>query len=189
MHFYTDPIVVFTTLRAIWHSSWIRRKQKAKVYSVEGLNCDWAPAISSLALFNKTRNVRITSQWHAFAQLFLRWKNKCYIFWVCVCSLRYPAYNARAPYYHLWPDRPCNICLRIRNKTHDFLLKNVEYNEFFDLLCNFYLKQFSFEEELNEIWENVCIGSHVWDRYSCQILMRLELSRQIFKNYSNTKYD
>jgi len=25
--------------------------------------------------------------------------NKYYIFWVCVCSLSYPAYKAHAPYY------------------------------------------------------------------------------------------
>jgi len=30
---------------------------------------------------------------------------KYYTFWVCVCSLRYPAYNAHAPYCHLWPAR------------------------------------------------------------------------------------
>jgi len=28
--------------------------------------------------------------------------NKYYIFWVCVCSLRYPACYAHAPYCHLW---------------------------------------------------------------------------------------
>jgi hypothetical protein len=33
----------------------------------------------------------------------LQWKsNKYYIFWVCVRSLRYPACNAYAPYWHLW---------------------------------------------------------------------------------------
>ena len=29
--------------------------------------------------------------------------NKYYIFWVCVCSLIYPACNAHAPYCRLWP--------------------------------------------------------------------------------------
>jgi len=28
---------------------------------------------------------------------------KYYIFWLLVCSLRYPTYNAHAPYCHLWP--------------------------------------------------------------------------------------
>jgi len=31
--------------------------------------------------------------------------NKYYIFWVCVCSLCYPACNAHAPYCHLCPIR------------------------------------------------------------------------------------
>jgi len=37
-------------------------------------------------------------------QPLLPWKsNKCYIFWVCVCSLGCPACKAHAPYCHLWP--------------------------------------------------------------------------------------
>jgi len=40
----------------------------------------------------------------------LQWKsNKCYIIWVCICSVRYPACNERAPYCHLWPARLYNI--------------------------------------------------------------------------------
>ena len=52
----------------------------------------------------KTGNARI--KWHrgAFVRPLLRWKShKYYILWVCVCSLRYPACSAPAPYYcHLW---------------------------------------------------------------------------------------
>ena len=32
-----------------------------------------------------------------------------YIFWVCVCSLRYPACNAHTSYCHLWPAPLYNI--------------------------------------------------------------------------------
>jgi len=40
----------------------------------------------------------------------MRWKsNKYYIFWVCVCSLRYPACNEHAPHCHLWPVQLYNI--------------------------------------------------------------------------------
>jgi len=35
--------------------------------------------------------------------------NKCRIFWVCVCSLRYPARNAHAPCCHLCPAPLYNI--------------------------------------------------------------------------------
>ena len=45
-----------------------------------------------------------------FVQPFLQRKsNKYYIFWVCVCSVRYPECNAHAPYCHLWPVRLYNI--------------------------------------------------------------------------------
>jgi hypothetical protein len=37
--------------------------------------------------------------------------NKCYTFWLCVCSLRYPACNAHASYYHLWPVSLFPHCL------------------------------------------------------------------------------
>jgi hypothetical protein len=40
----------------------------------------------------------------AFAKTLMMWKsNKCYIFWACVCSLSYPAYNAHAPHYIVIP--------------------------------------------------------------------------------------
>jgi len=33
-----------------------------------------------------------------------KWKTiKYYIFWMCVCSFRYPACNTCTPYCHLWP--------------------------------------------------------------------------------------
>jgi hypothetical protein len=35
--------------------------------------------------------------------------NEYYTTCVCVCSLRYPAYNAHAPYFHLWSAPLYNI--------------------------------------------------------------------------------
>jgi hypothetical protein len=55
---------------------------------------------------NKMGNVPV--MWHlgTFVEpLLQRKRNRRYIFWVCVCSLLYPACNARAPYCHLWPAR------------------------------------------------------------------------------------
>jgi len=59
----------------------------------------------------KTENVRITWHWGAFVQPWLQWiRNTYYVTWVCICSLRYPACNAHAPYYiYLWPARLYNI--------------------------------------------------------------------------------
>jgi hypothetical protein len=40
----------------------------------------------------------------AFVQPLLQWRsNKYYISRVCVCSLRYPACNAHAPFCNMWP--------------------------------------------------------------------------------------
>jgi hypothetical protein len=58
----------------------------------------------------------------------LQWKiNKYYIFCDCVCSLRYPACGACAPYCHLWRVRLYNIRPHYLKKRHDFR-KKVEHN-------------------------------------------------------------
>ena len=50
--------------------------------------------------------------WRRFRAIILQWKGNTYcIFWVCVCSLRYRACNAHAPYCHLWPFLLYNIFL------------------------------------------------------------------------------
>jgi len=56
----------------------------------------------------------------AFVQPLLQWKsNKCYIFWVCVCSLTYPGCKAHAPYCHV----TCPVLQyfsALSHKRHDF---------------------------------------------------------------------
>ena len=43
-------------------------------------------------------------------QPLLLWKSNGYCTtWVCICSFRYPACNAHAPYCHLWPAQHYNI--------------------------------------------------------------------------------
>jgi len=55
--------------------------------------------------------VRITLHRGAFVQPMLQWEsNKYYVFWVCVCSLRYQAWTKHEAYY-LW--RRCNIFFHI----------------------------------------------------------------------------
>ena len=54
----------------------------------------------------KTGSVRMTYPWGEFLKPFLQWEsNNYYLCWVCVCCLRYPAFKAQAPYWHLWPAR------------------------------------------------------------------------------------
>jgi len=69
--------------------------------------------------------------------------NKYYILWVCVCSLRYPAYDAHAPHCHRWPARLYYMFPHYLIKDTIFK-KKVTENECFDFLCSFCLKHFSF---------------------------------------------
>ena len=41
--------------------------------------------------------------WGAFMSPLWECKSNKYMFWAFICSLRYPACNAHAPYRHLWP--------------------------------------------------------------------------------------
>jgi hypothetical protein len=41
--------------------------------------------------------------WSSVVNFVMGKSNNYYIFWDCVYSLRYPAWNAHAPYWHQWP--------------------------------------------------------------------------------------
>ena len=83
-----------------------------------------------------------------------------YIFWECVCSLRYPAWNLHAP---------CVIC-SLPGSTHIFPLYIIESTIFgkkwlLNMKCVFwfaltiYLKHFSFYEEMCEMWSKMNTSS------------------------------
>jgi hypothetical protein len=84
-------------------------------------------------------------------------KNKCYIFWVRVCSLGYPACNAHVLYYVVIYGPPaCTNFTVLSKKRHDFLLKN----------C--WTEQDSIR--------NICLSSCKIHFYSRLILIKHELS-------------
>jgi hypothetical protein len=100
----------------------------------------------------------------------------------CVCSLTYPACNAHASYCHLWPDRHYKIFFILLHKRQNFRKKKViEYKicvPIFSTTCawNIYnsrmkLTRYDRKYLLALTWSN---------RYSCQILMKLEFSQQTF---------
>jgi len=60
--------------------------------------------------------------------------NKCYIIWVCVCSHRYPACNAHAPYCYLWPVLFYIIFPHFINAT----ILETGHNMCFDFLDKFF---------------------------------------------------
>ena len=57
--------------------------------------------------------------WGAFVQPLLWWKNNTYyILWVCVCSLRYLAWNAIAPFYNPLACPHYNISPTLSHKRY-----------------------------------------------------------------------
>jgi len=104
-----------------------------------------------------------------------------------ICSLRYPARNAHAPYCHLWPA-PLYIIL-----PHFFINGSIFEKKLLNTKCvfRFFLQRLSEtfliirrnERDMIEMY----IGLHV--KYSCPILMKLEFSTQISEKSSNIKFN
>jgi hypothetical protein len=78
-----------------------------------------------------------------------------YILWVCVCSLRYPACNAHAPYCHLWPAQVYNIFPHYLINDTIFRRKKLLQIKCVFFLYNICLKHFSFWDELSDIWSKM----------------------------------
>jgi hypothetical protein len=94
---------------------------------------------------NKTRNVSVT--WHlgSFLLSLLQWKSsKYYLFWVCVCSLRNPAWNAHASICRLWPTWLYSIMLHFL--LHGMIFETHPKNHWnmFRFSLQICLKHFSF---------------------------------------------
>jgi hypothetical protein len=114
--------------------------------------------------------------------------NKSYIFWVCVCSLRYRACNACAILSSV-ACRALKYFCPFSHKRQDFPGKGVEYN-----VCVWIIST-------NVVW-NISNSNKNWEMYDqnfilvfmlsvchvSQILMKLEFSRQIFEKYSNITF-
>ena len=75
--------------------------------------------------YNKTGNVHIMLKWGTFLQQLSQWKsNKYYIFWACICTLRYPTYKAHVPYCPSVACPTLQYFPTLSHKRHD-LQKNV----------------------------------------------------------------
>ena len=103
-----------------------------------------------------------------------------YIFWECVCSLSYPACNAHAPYYYLWPAR-------LHNSFPQYLINKIfEKKKLLSIKCVFiffllFFKTFLTVRRIEWDMIKMCIGLH-----SCKILMKPEFFR--FLKNSNFKF-
>jgi hypothetical protein len=100
------------TLQSVNLPTYIRAT-RAKYVSLDVFNCIQTINRHTY-LQSAAGNSRMTKQdrqcTYTFVQPLLQWKsNKCYIFWVCVYGLRYPARKAHASYRHRWHVRLYNI--------------------------------------------------------------------------------
>ena len=138
---------------------------KSAVYHDRSTNSAWG---------NKTGNIPVTYSDVLSCQPLLPCKsNKYYIFWVCVCSLRYQACNAHAPYCHLWPARLYNIVPHylINGAIFGRKLSNTKKRVLiFSTAC---LQQSPLREEFGETYDPKCTQDGMWsNHYSYHILTK-----------------
>ena len=113
---------------------------------------------------------------------------------MCICSLRYPSCNAHAPYCHLWSAPLYNTFSTCSHKRQHFR----GGGKLLSTKCVFWLSLKRVSEiflilRINErymikklyIYMSVFIQSTI---YCCQILIKIQLSGQIFKKSSNIKF-
>jgi hypothetical protein len=127
-------------------------------------------------------------------QPLLQWKStKYYKTWAFICSPRYPACNAHASYCHLWPVRLYNIFPHYLINDTIFNKKKKQQN-LLNVKCLFWFS-------LQLFFGNILHSKKNWARYdkkcilvftpstrsSSKILMKLEISRQIFEKFFSRK--
>ena len=123
-----------------------------------------------------------------FVQQSLQRKSyKYYIFWVCVCSLRYPACNAHVPYCHLWPAPLYSIF------PHHLINGTISWRKLSNVKCVFWLSlQFLSETflilHISVRYYHTCTLVFVLStRYSCQIFKKfgfvLTFSKILVSNF------
>ena len=85
------PVILMHCVRR-WPTTWTLSRLILEILI-------WLDAAPGLRL-NKTGNLRAMEHRGAIVQPLSPWKiSKCYMFWVCVFILSYPAFNAHGPCY------------------------------------------------------------------------------------------
>ena len=104
---------------------------------------------------------------------------------MCVCRLRYPACNAHAPYCRLWPARLyINFPLYLYNgKIYERKLLKIKYVLIFS--TNVTEKFLILRRTERDVIKNIHLYSCNAPHFFRQILLNLELCRQIFEKYSS----
>jgi hypothetical protein len=116
----------------------------------------------------------------------------CYIFWVYVCSHSYPACKAHAPYNIV----VCGLSGRLYHIFPHYLTNDTIFGEnLLNIKCVFcfrlqILSEIILIQKKNKAMHyHKCIYVLMYrTTFSCQILMKRELHRQIFEKYSDIKF-
>ena len=103
--------------------------------------------------------------------------HKYYIFWACVCSLRYPAWNVHLSYCHLWPVRLYNTVLHYLIKGTIFEFKKVTKHEMCFLIFSItFVCNISYSKKNSASYNHKCILVFMQSTcYSCQTVKKLRL--------------
>ena len=110
------------------------------------------------------------------------------ILWVCICSLRYPACKAHAPYCHPWPARHFSIF------PHYLINGTVFANSWLNINCVVWCSVRRLSETFlilrraeRDTIKKCKLAFVLSTRYYCPNLIKFEFSRQIFEKSSNIK--
>ena len=100
-------------------------------------------------------NVTLT---HVRVTIVVVGNNTYYIFWVCVCSLRYPACNAHASYFHLWSTLLHNIFSTLSHKRHDLSTNVTEHKMRVLIFCTTFVWNISHSKKNWARYDQKCIS-------------------------------
>ena len=127
----------------------------------------------------------------------LQWKSdKCHMFWVCVCSRRFPAFKTHSPYCHLWPVRLYNIFPHYLIKGTIFEKKVMEFKMCVLIFSTKFVWTFLILRTERDMIINIhwlsctvpVIPFMYGTRYSFHVLLELEYSGNISEKYSNIQF-
>jgi len=123
----------------------------------------------------------------------LSWRSKeYYIFWVCVCSVIYPARNAHVPCYicRLWPRQTVPYFPTLSHKRYGFGVKKViEQNVCSDFPYNFCVWNISHSNNNSARYCHKCTQIFMLNTsYSCQVLINWSFLSTVSKNTQISNY-
>jgi hypothetical protein len=107
---------------------------------------------------------------------------------MCVCSLRYPACNAHAPYCYQWPAPLYNIFPHYPRKGTIFEKNVTEYKMCVLISSTTFVWNILHSKNNWARCEEKCTLVFTYIRYSCPILIRFEFWQHSLEKYSNKKF-